>query len=233
MWSSNCISKYILNRTESRNSTDLFILLQHYLQLKCPSDEWTYRTLYVHKMEFISTLKNAILIRATTWMNTRPPYLHPSLSPRAPQIDPFLPQPLYESQMPCTIADDSCPCPPKPSPTWAELVCCLHWVLSSLSAFPWVSPLVLANPTRPWWVCTHSASVACEYPSVLAGSSAAGDLTVPKGQGPFLATPGSEPHQSRWALGSFLSPCRPTILEACHLLGPGPLSLGSLDTSKP
>ena len=37
--------------------TDLFTLLQHYLQLKCPSDERIYKILYVHKTEYYFNLK--------------------------------------------------------------------------------------------------------------------------------------------------------------------------------
>ena len=82
-------------------------------------------------------------------------------------------------------------------------------------------------------MCTHSASVACEYLSVLAGSAAAGDLTVPKGQASFLATPGSEPCKSKQALGSFLAPCRPAIRGGMSSLGPWAIVLGFLDISKP
>ena len=82
-------------------------------------------------------------------------------------------------------------------------------------------------------MCTHSASVLCEYLSVLAGSAAAGDLTVPEGWASFLATPSSELCKSRQALGSFLALCRPTIWGGVSSLGPWAIVLGFLDTSKP
>ena len=37
--------------------TDIFTLLQHYLQLKCPSDERIYTILYVHKTEYYFNFK--------------------------------------------------------------------------------------------------------------------------------------------------------------------------------
>ena len=49
--------------------TDVFTLLQHYLQLKCPSDERIYKILYLHKMEYYFNLKECNSEHATTWMN--------------------------------------------------------------------------------------------------------------------------------------------------------------------
>ena len=49
----------------------LFIIAREWKQPKCPStDEWINKLLYIHTMEYYSTIKrNSVLKHDTTWMN--------------------------------------------------------------------------------------------------------------------------------------------------------------------
>jgi len=78
-WPSTYTPRYILQKTENRDSKGhLFINVHNIFQNnqkwewpKCPLiDEWINKIWYTHTMEYYSTMKrNKVLIQVTTWMN--------------------------------------------------------------------------------------------------------------------------------------------------------------------